>query len=65
MIIIIYVYNYVFVTSRREHFQWNMDIWGAPGVEAEAELLAAITEFFKRVGLTEKDVGKWFSRPFD
>ena len=26
---------------RREHYQWNMDIWGVPGVEAEAELLAA------------------------
>ena len=28
-----------------------------PGVEAEAELLAAITLFFERVGLTSKDVG--------
>ena len=26
---------------RREHYQWNMDIWGVEGVEAEAELLAA------------------------
>ncbi|HXV36762.1 MAG TPA: ATP phosphoribosyltransferase regulatory subunit, partial [Myxococcota bacterium] len=23
---------------RREHYQWNMDIWGEPGVAAEAEL---------------------------
>ena len=22
----------------REHYQWNVDIWGEPGVEAEAEL---------------------------
>ena len=42
---------------RREHYQWNMDVWGVPGVEAEAELLSAITTFFDRVGLTAKDVG--------
>lgn len=28
-----------------------------PGVEAEAELLAAITTFFSRVGLSSTDVG--------
>jgi len=42
---------------RREHFQWNMDMWGVSGVEAEAELLGAITTFFSRVGVTSKDVG--------
>ena len=42
---------------RREHYQWNMDIVGVAGVEAEAELLAAITTFFKAVGLSSKDVG--------
>ncbi|GAX76659.1 hypothetical protein CEUSTIGMA_g4105.t1 [Chlamydomonas eustigma] len=42
---------------RREHYQWNMDIIGVAGVEAEAELLAAITLFFERVGLSSKDVG--------
>lgn len=42
---------------RREHYQWNMDIVGVPGVAAEAEILAAITTFFKRVGLTAADVG--------
>ena len=26
---------------KREHYQWNMDIWGEPGVGAEAELIAA------------------------
>ena len=26
---------------KREHYQWNMDIWGEPGVAAEAELIAA------------------------
>mgnify|MGYP000539547502 CR=1 FL=1 len=42
---------------RREHYQWNMDIVGVEGVEAEAELLAAITTFFKRLGITSNDVG--------
>jgi histidyl-tRNA synthetase len=34
-----------------------MDIVGVEGVEAEAELLAAITTFFKRLGITSNDVG--------
>ena len=42
---------------RREHFQWNMDIWGVAGVEAEAELLSAMVTFFERVGITSDDVG--------
>ncbi|PSC70770.1 histidine-tRNA cytoplasmic isoform B [Micractinium conductrix] len=42
---------------RREHYQWNMDIIGVPGVEAEAELLAAIVAFFSRLGLGPADVG--------
>lgn len=42
---------------RREHFQWNMDIWGVPGVRAEAELLDAMVAFFSAVGLTSADVG--------
>ncbi|HEY5657182.1 MAG TPA: histidine--tRNA ligase [Myxococcota bacterium] len=40
---------------RREHYQWNMDIWGEPGVTAEAELLAAIFALFDRVGLARGD----------
>ena len=42
---------------RREHFQWNMDIWGVSGEEAEAELLSAMVTFFRNVGLTSDDVG--------
>jgi histidyl-tRNA synthetase len=42
---------------RREHYQWNMDIWGVPGVTAEAELLRAMVTFFEAVGLTSADVG--------
>eukprot|EP00955_Chlamydomonas_euryale_P102279 365408-Chlamydomonas_euryale.AAC.26 len=41
----------------RRFVQWNMDIVGVPGVEAEAELLAAITMFFDRVGISSQDVG--------
>jgi histidyl-tRNA synthetase len=41
---------------KREHFQWNMDIWGVKSVTAEAELLAAIVTFFERVSVTSKDV---------
>ncbi len=42
---------------RREHYQWNMDVVGVAGVEAEAELLGALVALFKRVGLTAADVG--------
>ena len=42
---------------RREHFQWNMDVFGVEGPQAEAELLAAVTAFFARVGLGPEDVG--------
>jgi len=41
---------------RREHYQWNLDIFGVPGVAAEAELLAAVVTFFARVGLGPADV---------
>jgi histidyl-tRNA synthetase len=36
---------------KREHFQWNMDVWGEPGVAAEAELVAALFALLERVGL--------------
>ncbi|KAI4300316.1 hypothetical protein L6164_033708 [Bauhinia variegata] len=42
---------------RREHYQWNMDIIGVPGVMAEAELISSIVTLFKRVGISESDVG--------
>ena len=42
---------------KREHYQWNMDVFGVAGVTAEAELLAAVASFFSRLGLTEDDVG--------
>jgi histidyl-tRNA synthetase len=42
---------------RREHYQWNMDIWGIHNVQAEVELMSAMIYFFKKVGLTSADVG--------
>ncbi|MEE8164568.1 MAG: histidine--tRNA ligase, partial [Myxococcota bacterium] len=41
---------------RREHYQWNMDIWGAAGVEAEAELLCAMFSVFDALGLARGKV---------
>ncbi|MEE3328301.1 MAG: histidine--tRNA ligase [Myxococcota bacterium] len=41
---------------KREHFQWNMDIWGEPAVTAEAELIAAIFSLLDSVGLARGDV---------
>jgi histidyl-tRNA synthetase len=41
---------------KREHFQWNMDIWGEPGVAAEAELIAALFALLDSVGLARGDV---------
>ncbi len=42
---------------KREHYQWNVDIFGVAGITAEAELLAVITTFFQRMGLGPDDVG--------
>ena len=42
---------------KREHYQWNMDIFGVEGATAEAELLAAVTTFLGRLGLGPDDVG--------
>jgi histidyl-tRNA synthetase len=41
---------------KREHYQWNMDVWGEPEVTAEAELIAAIFELLDRLGLARDDV---------
>ncbi len=40
----------------REHYQWNVDIWGAEGVEADAELISVLVHFFRSVGLTSEDL---------
>ncbi|MBW2293408.1 MAG: histidine--tRNA ligase [Deltaproteobacteria bacterium] len=41
---------------KREHYQWNMDIYGEPSVTAEAELIAAVVALVDAVGLAKGDV---------
>ncbi len=40
----------------REHYQWNVDIWGMNGVEADAELLSILVQFFDSIGLSSEDL---------
>ena len=40
----------------REHYQWNVDIWGMNGIEADAELLSVLVKFFDSVGLSSEDL---------
>ena len=40
----------------REHYQWNVDIWGMNGIEADAELLSVLIQFFDSVGLSSEDL---------
>ncbi|MEN8185021.1 MAG: histidine--tRNA ligase [Myxococcota bacterium] len=41
---------------RREHYQWNVELIGEPGVSAEAELIAAVFTLLDRLGLEPADV---------
>mmetsp|Transcript_51148 Transcript_51148/g.121560 ORF Transcript_51148/g.121560 Transcript_51148/m.121560 type:complete len:534 (+) Transcript_51148:82-1683(+) len=41
---------------KREHYQWNMDIVGIPGIQAEVEILSAAVMLFESVGLTAKEI---------
>jgi hypothetical protein len=34
-----------------------MDVWGVPGLEAEAELISSVVSCFRDLGLTSSDVG--------
>jgi histidyl-tRNA synthetase len=40
---------------KREHYQWNMDVWGEPSVTAEAELIAAVFDCLDHMGLARGD----------
>ena len=40
----------------REHYQWNVDIWGSDAVQADAELLSVLVSFFEGVGLNADDL---------
>ncbi len=41
---------------KREHYQWNMDIFGADNIKYEIELFSIIIKFFKEVGLKPTDI---------
>ena len=40
----------------REHYQWNIDIWGTTEISADAELISVLVTFFEEVGLTSGDI---------
>lgn len=41
---------------KREHYQWNADVFGAEKIVSEIEIFMMVTTFFERIGLTPKDV---------
>ena len=41
---------------KREHYQWNADVFGADKVTSEIEIFMMVTTFFEKVGLTPNDV---------
>ncbi len=41
----------------REFFQWNIDLIGVDNPEADAEIVAIMANFFRRVNLTPNEVG--------
>ena len=40
----------------REHYQWNVDIWGTTELSADAEFISVIVTFFEELGLTSDDI---------
>ena len=51
-------WRYEKVTSlrKREHYQWNIDIFGGEKVKSEIEIFSMIIMLFKEVGLKKEDV---------
>jgi histidyl-tRNA synthetase len=47
---------------KREHFQWNLDIVGEPGMAAEAEVLACALHALDRLGLGGQVLVRFSSR---
>ena len=41
---------------KREHFQWNCDVFGAEKIFSEIEIFMMVTTFFEAIGLTPDDV---------
>ena len=40
----------------REHYQWNVDIWGTTELSADAELISVMVTFFEEIGLSSDDI---------
>ena len=40
----------------REHYQWNVDIWGTTELSADAELISVMVTFFEEIGLSSDEV---------
>ena len=40
----------------REHYQWNVDVWGTNEISADVELFSVLVTFFESVGLTENEI---------
>ena len=40
----------------REHYQWNVDIWGMSDIRADAELLSVMIHLLRSLGLDENDI---------
>jgi histidyl-tRNA synthetase len=40
----------------REHYQWNVDVWGMDGLAADAELISVLVHIFDSVGLGAGDI---------
>ncbi|CAH6421348.1 Histidyl-tRNA synthetase [uncultured virus] len=41
---------------KREHYQWNVDIFGSVLIKSDAEILSLIVTFLKEIGFTENDI---------
>lgn len=41
---------------KREHFQWNVDMFGTEKIKSETEILDIITTFLKKINLTSNDI---------
>lgn len=41
---------------KREHYQWNADIFGAEKITSEIEVFMMITTFFEKIDLTPNDI---------
>lgn len=58
ILIFSYYYNVIIILNVffREHYQWNMDIWGVSKSTAEAELISSIVMSLSKFGLSSSDV---------